>query len=939
MIRFKEQRFEQTTARDIREKHRSLTIRLNRRRLGKVVAAPAVLAAAVESAQPRLLGEAVGITVSPTTVQWPGKPATNALNIVFPNGHRLLWDTDNCRLFAWFDERGVALTAPPTSDLWWLTPEVTASEFAWQQVPFQVTDYHDAWGTMGISRPQFVGYTTSAESITVTYRIPNRSDAQHPYSGTTTYQETFRAETRTIGGVAYHGFSITAAVDAGGSIPAGIGKITIGLIPRLVLNGSQNGMDGWRFDGDGGGIRQWRFADGVDNRYDSEKQTFAIVTHAQGTFVTYPLDVRQIDTGRPLLRINWADFHAPRNGMQQVTVGPLCFLFGSLDSARPAPQRYLDVRCAVTREQLRAIGFTATMPYWFRPYDYVNAGQTSWTQFVSNWTANNRPYSQRRLRLIAHIDVARSQVPGDPTTINGTGPLFPELYLPNVVENLPAGDPYVSGTLRQFRDLNDAARALGLQLDYWTREWYEGVGDPARSTVWSRFDRRWPGSILWKQHPDWVEQNPDGTLKPQPQMTPNLAHPDYQAYRRQWVHDGWFVNGVHGLFRDTGGFAIGYQWYNRVAPNVAPVDVDFWVWVHTLGMYFLHENPVPLLLVEYNNGASWAARYREWGAVACFASLSPEGVVSSTVDYTNAQYDPAAARRYHAVVAGVGADPSLQFPAAVQDAARAENALFASRIDRFGMPDRVELIGLQRATPPRVTLQTAMTASDPPTGGSIFVSNRLRLPDSGRIQIGSEVLFYQSSGRGESITDHGEGWLDRIIRGYQGTTPAAHNVGDAVVSLDDTMHWDYADAYWVYGNGSDEVWVRYSDGTVWQRGGSAPASLPSIAQVQVVGVSGTSATVTWTTDRPCVGWVEYDTFGTQESLTRQRPADWWPAYLHRSPATPFGTSHRVTLENLQPGAIYHYRIVVRGPAQAVTPDATFTAGGQGHVVSAPLVSK
>ncbi|MER3404437.1 MAG: hypothetical protein C4289_04105, partial [Chloroflexota bacterium] len=63
--------------------------------------------------------------MSPTTVQWPGKPATNALNIVFPNGHRLLWDTDNCRLFAWFDERGVALTAPPTSDLWWLTPEVT----------------------------------------------------------------------------------------------------------------------------------------------------------------------------------------------------------------------------------------------------------------------------------------------------------------------------------------------------------------------------------------------------------------------------------------------------------------------------------------------------------------------------------------------------------------------------------------------------------------------------------------------------------------------------------------------------------------------------------------------------------------------------------------------------------------------------------------------
>ncbi|MER3439307.1 MAG: hypothetical protein C4346_17920, partial [Chloroflexota bacterium] len=121
-----------------------------------------------------------------------------------------LWDTDNCRLFAWSDERGIALTAPPTSDLWYLTPEVTAYDFAWQQVPFQVTAFHDAWGTFGIPRPQFVGSTTSAESITLTYRIPNHSDDQHPYSGTTTYQETFRTETRTIGGVTYRGFSITA---------------------------------------------------------------------------------------------------------------------------------------------------------------------------------------------------------------------------------------------------------------------------------------------------------------------------------------------------------------------------------------------------------------------------------------------------------------------------------------------------------------------------------------------------------------------------------------------------------------------------------------------------------------------------------------------------------------------------------------------------------
>jgi hypothetical protein len=932
MTRCEGQRSKKEANAQIREKDNLQMIKFNRRRFGKVAAAPAVLAAAVESAQPRMLSEAGSVTVGSTTVQWPGKPATSALNIVFPNGHRLLWDTDNCRLFAWYDERGVALTAGPWNDLWYLTPEVIVYEFG-KGVTSQVTASNDAWGTMGVSRPQFLGYTTTADSVTVTYRIPN----QGSFSGTTTYQETFRAETRVIGGVAYNGFSLTATVDTGGTVPPGIGTVHVGLIPRLALNGSQDGMDGWRFDGDGGGIRQWRFADAIDNRYDSGKQTFAIVTHAQGTFVTYPRDIRQVNAGRPLLGIQAVDFSPPRNALQQLTAGPLVFLFGSQDAARPAPQRYLNARFAVTREQLQVIGFTSTMPYWFRPFDSAGPGRVNWSGYMSFWKNNYQPYSIRRLRLIAHIDCARSSTPGDPATITGTAPLFPELYLPNAVENLPAGDPYVQGTLQDFRDLNDAARALGVHLDYWTREWYEGKEDPTRSTVWSRVDRTWPGSILWKQHPDWAPQNPDGTLQPQPVMTPNLAHPDYQAFRRQWVHDGWFVHGVHGLFRDTGGFATGHQWYNGVAYHVAPVDVDFWVYVHSLGLYFLQENPVPLLLVEYNQAAPWAALYREWGAPMCFASFGPQGMVTSQLDWSNSQVDAATARRYHCVAAGVGCDPALQIQPAVQDAVRAEYARFASRMDRFGMPDRVELINLQPAPAPALSLLTAMTATDQPA--RIQVSNIFHLPDSGRVRIGNEVLWYGSTSAASEVGDRGEGWLQNIIRGYQGTPREAHAVGDPVVSLDDSQHWDYSDAYWVYGNGPDEVWARYSDGTVWQRGGSAPATLPSIANVQVT-VSGTSATLVWTTDRPCVGWVEYDTFGTQEILTSQRPAEWWPAYLHRSAATALGTSHTVTLQDLQPGTIYHYRIVVRGPAQAVTPDATFTTPKQTAVtLQAPLVNK
>ncbi len=878
-------------------------------------------------------GEAASVTVSQTTVQWPGKPSTTALNITFPNGHRLLWDTDNCRLFAWYDERGVALTMGPENDLWYLQSDVTVYEFG-TGITSPVTPGNDAWQTMGIPKPQYLGYTPDAESITITYRIPNRNP---PYSGTTTYQLTYRAETRTVAGVAYNGFSITATVDTGGTVPAGIGTVSCGFISRLAVNGSRNGMDGWRFDGDGGGIRQWRFADDVTPRYDSAKQTFALATHAQGTFVTYPRDIRQVDAGRPRVGIQVVEFAPPRNALQQLTVGPLIFLFGSADASLPAPQRYLNVRFAVTREQLQVIGFTPTMPYWFRTFDYTGSGMVRWSDYIAFWSNNYKPYSMRRSRLIAHIDTARSQVGGDPSTITGTGPLFPELYIPNAVENLPPGDPYVYGTLQQFRDMNDAARALGLQLDYWTREWYEGVGNPTTSTIWSRFDRTWPGSILWKQHPDWAPQNPDGTLKPQPQMVPNLAHPEYQAYRRQWVYNGWFLNGACALFRDTGGFATGFEWYNRVAYNVSPIDVDFWVYVHSLGMYFTHENPVPLLLVEYNQAAPWAAQYREWGAAGYFASFGPEGMVSSQLDWSNSRVDTATARRYHCVAAGVGCDPALQVQPAVGDAVKAENALFASRMDRFGMPDRVELVGLQPAPAPPITLLTAMTATDQPD--RLQVSNIFHLPDSGRIRIGNEVIWYASTTAASSVGDRGEGWIERIVRGYQGTTWEAHSSGDPVVSLDDNVHWDYSDAYWVYGNGPDETWVRYSDGTVWQRGGSTPATLPTIANVQVT-VSGTSATLTWTTDRPCTGWVEYDTFGTQEGLTSQRPTEWWPAYLHRSAATASGTSHSVTLQDLQPGAIYHYRIVVRGPAQAVTTDATFTTPKQAVVtLQAPLVNK
>jgi hypothetical protein len=172
--------------------------------------------------------------------------------------------------------------------------------------------------------------------------------------------------------------------------------------------------------------------------------------------------------------------------------------------------------------------------------------------------------------------------------------------------------------------------------------------------------------------------------------------------------------------------------------------------------------------------------------------------------------------------------------------------------------------------------------------------------------------------------------LSGLSRGQNGTAPAAHSAGAPVRALDDPLHWTYDDAYWVYGQSPNEVWVKYSDGSVWQQGGQAPVTLPQITGVQVV-PNGTTATIMFSTDVPASAWVEYDTYGSAEAASGRRPAGWWPNYLLKTnlsdPGAPApATRHTRTLTGLQPGEVYHYRIVVRGPVQAVTPDATFVAG-------------
>ncbi|HEY7064040.1 MAG TPA: fibronectin type III domain-containing protein, partial [Chloroflexota bacterium] len=250
--------------------------------------------------------------------------------------------------------------------------------------------------------------------------------------------------------------------------------------------------------------------------------------------------------------------------------------------------------------------------------------------------------------------------------------------------------------------------------------------------------------------------------------------------------------------------------------------------------------------------------------------------------------------------------------------------------DRFGVPDRVELIQpLQQTTP---TDPVTLIAALGPTDTSLSALPVYQLPQAGRVQIDSEIIGYNTNDSDAGL-NMGLSTLSGLSRGLNGTAPAAHGAGAQIRPLDDQQHWTYDDAYWVYGQSPNEVWVKYGDGSVWQQGGQASAPLPQITGVQVT-PNGTTATITFSTNVPASAWVEYDTYGSAEASNSQRPAGWWPNYLHKTNLSDEGapapaTSHSRTLTGLQPGAVYHYRIVARGPAQAVTPDATFVATGVG----------
>ncbi len=100
--------------------------------------------------------------------------------------------------------------------------------------------------------------------------------------------------------------------------------------------------------------------------------------------------------------------------------------------------------------------------------------------------------------------------------------------------------------------------------------------------------------------------------------------------------------------------------------------------------------------------------------------------------------------------------------------------------------------------------------------------------------------------------------------------------------------------------------------TVTVANGPPDTTPPVISDVSAEGVSGTSAVITWTTDEPADGQVEYGTT---------------PAYGQMSPLSPSRvTEHSVAIAGLSPGTTYHFRVRSRDASGnlAVSEDFTFT---------------
>jgi serine protease len=203
---------------------------------------------------------------------------------------------------------------------------------------------------------------------------------------------------------------------------------------------------------------------------------------------------------------------------------------------------------------------------------------------------------------------------------------------------------------------------------------------------------------------------------------------------------------------------------------------------------------------------------------------------------------------------------------------------------------------------------------------------------------GSTIDICAPGGDGNDY--NGDGYIDGVLQNtfdasgdgyffYYGTSMASPHVAGVaalVKSADmtltnsgirtilETTTIDLGSPGWdqYFGNGMVDAYAAVNEAL----GGSPPDTTPPvISNIQMVDITHNSARVTWTTDEPADSTVYYGTttsYGSSESNS---------AYV---------TSHSVTLSNLIPDTLYHFKVSSTDPSSnnAESGDNTFTTNPQ-----------
>lgn len=760
-------------------------------------------------------------------------------------------------------------------------------------------------------------------------------------------------------GATYAGVTWQLTLDA----TAPLGQLTAGL-GFLAYNGDPYGLTQFAMDATWEGMYQFNFEhpEQIHGVCDPQ-QTFTLLTRAEGAYVAYVSDFH--DTGdltgfctHPYPPVGVGldkTFTPPGPGLMHWRMPPMTLLWTG--TPRGTAQHWLDARFGSFNEQWASLGLTARD---FHPmHEGSGGGAWDWSGvYTADWPYGYIWYylrGQDQKRAFYHTGIFSG---ADVNHITGDDPLAPDMYFPNA-SDLPASIPGVTfagqpplqdpkdpgdlrygymtqGTMQQLRDLLDSQRILGMFPGMWSRDYYSACPDdiPADTSQygqWSRWDKTWPCSYIWKAHPDWGARFSDGNLKPRSQQAfPNYSDPAADQWRHNW-HRYWLDLGLMSFFRDTGCFPCA-GWDYNASGQASDNTLRDWNLLKDVarngGTYIVGEQPLLFgVSTPDHTGNIEFHKYQEW--VYTFANKSWGTINRGYLHYdrTLMDWDPVSARRTHNIVGVSGCCDNQEVMTTNAASIAASFQGYTDHIQRYGPPTRVELVNSRPVAWP-TWLHDPMDASQT----TIAIHNTYALPQSTVVQVEGEQIFIPNrfgppwcGGDANIPFYYGCNVGSGITRGYNGTTPAAHAVGATIQPLDDRTHYDWDDAYWVYGTGANEVWLRYSDGALFNRGGTQARGAPQISNVQVNG-----NTVIWTTDTPTQGWVEYDTYGAMEAHNDRRLDGLWPAYRWGSDNTdaglpPASTSHSTVLDRLEPGKLYHYSVVARAPVGARSADATFTA--------------